>query len=97
LKEIGETAAVSDERPFVPASNIELVTLPRRESVQLTIYNSADLTLVREQRNLTMKTGWNWLQFMWAKILIDPTSLYLQPLKFADRIDIEQLTFPPRL
>jgi hypothetical protein len=83
--------------PFAPASAIELVTLPRRETVQLTIYNSADLTLVRERRNLTLKTGWNWLQLMWANTLIDPTSLSLEPLEQGDKIDIQQLVFPARL
>jgi len=66
--------------PFAPASAIELVVLPRRQDVQLTIYNAADLTLVREKRNLTLKRGWNWLQFMWANTLIDPTSLSLEPM-----------------
>jgi len=89
--------AMPEKPPFAPASNIELVTLPRRENVQITIYNSADLTLVREQRNLTMKRGWNWLQFMWANTLIDPTSLSLEPQKHTDKIHVEQLTFPPRL
>ncbi len=83
--------------PFAPASAIELVVLPRRDKVQLTIYNSADLTLVRERRNLTLKKGWNWLQFMWANTLIDPTSLNLEPLEKADNIDIQQLVFPARL
>jgi hypothetical protein len=63
----------------------------------LTIYNSADLTLVRERRNLTLKRGWNWLQFMWANTLIDPTSLNLEPLAEVDKIDIQQLVFPARL
>jgi hypothetical protein len=83
--------------PFAPASAIELVTLPRRENVQLTIYNSADLTLVRERRNLTLKKGWNWLQFMWANTLIDPTSLTLEPLEQKDKVTISQLVFPARL
>ncbi|MCM8815616.1 MAG: hypothetical protein NC931_06530, partial [Candidatus Omnitrophica bacterium] len=56
---------------------IDLVTLPDREKVQLTIYNSADLTFVRENRTLTMKKGENKLQFSWANTLIDPTSLEL--------------------
>ncbi|MHC4705738.1 MAG: hypothetical protein ACYS8I_01455 [Planctomycetota bacterium] len=56
-----------------------------------------DLTLVRERRNLTLKRGWNWLQFMWANTLIDPTSLNLEPLDQKDRIDVQQLVFPPRL
>jgi hypothetical protein len=88
---------ISEQPPFAPASAIELVTLPRRDKVQLTIYNSADLTLVRERRNLTLKKGWNWLQFMWADTLIDPTSLSLEPLEQAGKIDIQQLVFPARL
>jgi len=56
-----------------------------------------DLTLVRERRNLTLKKGWNWLQFMWANTLIDPTSLNLEPLEQKDKIDIQQLVFPARL
>jgi hypothetical protein len=90
-------AAIPEQPPFAPASAIELVTLPRRDKVQLTIYNSADLTLVRERRNLTLKKGWNWLQFMWANTLIDPTSLSLEPLEQASKIDIQQMVFPARL
>jgi len=90
-------SGIAEQAPFAPASAIELVTLPRRDNVQLTIYNSADLTLVRERRNLTLKRGWNWLQFMWANTLIDPTSLSLEPLEKGDEIDIQQLVFPARL
>jgi anti-sigma factor RsiW len=90
--------AEADEKPpFAPASAIELVVLPRRQNVQLTIYNGADLTLVREQRRLTLKKGWNWLQFMWANTLIDPTSLSLEPSEHRDKVEVQQLVFPPRL
>lgn len=58
----------------------ELVTLPERDSVQLTIYNSEDLTLVRERRSLTFKEGANRIQFSWANTLIDPTSVEFQPV-----------------
>ena len=89
---------VTEEKPpFAPASAIELVVLPRRENVQLTIYNAEDLTLVRERRNLTLKRGWNWLQFMWAGTLIDPTSLALEPLEHKGEVEVRQLVFPPRL
>jgi len=88
---------IDEKPPFAPASAIELVVLPRRENVQLTIYNAADLTLVRERRNLTLKRGWNWLQFMWANTLIDPTSLSLEPLEHQGQVEIQQLVFPPRL
>jgi hypothetical protein len=83
--------------PFAPASAIELVTLPTRDNVQVTIYNEADLTLVCEQRKLTLKRGWNWLQFMWANTKIDPTSLDLQPRLHQDKVTVEQLVYPAGL
>ncbi|MBL7214041.1 MAG: DUF4139 domain-containing protein [Phycisphaerae bacterium] len=89
--------AIPDVAPFAPASAIELVVLPNPDKMQLTIYNSADLTLVRDTRRLTLKPGWNWLQFMWDGTLIDPTSLSLVPLQRADKIDIQQLVYPARL
>jgi len=146
-------APIPEQPPFAPASAIELVTLPRTESVQLTIYNSTftgfapepaasqvsqvqssydgdvvstgisikpprqqriprrlprgggprkppaglDLTLVRERRNLTLKRGWNWLQFAWSNTRIDPTSLHIEPLEHKDKIAIKELVFPSRL
>ncbi|MFO7871603.1 MAG: DUF4139 domain-containing protein [Kiritimatiellia bacterium] len=75
---------------------IDLVTLPGRESVQVTIYNSADMTLVREQRPLTLRRGLNSLQFSWANTLIDPTSLQMTPKERAETIDVFNLTYPPR-
>ena len=76
---------------------VDLVTLPGRDTVQLTIYNSADITLVRESRALTLKQGQNKLQFSWANTLIDPTSLEMLPKANADKIDIADLTYPPRV
>ena len=78
-------------------AKVDLVTLPRRDTVQLTIYNSADMTLARESRALTLKDGENKLQFSWANTLIDPTSLEMLPKANADKIDIADLTFPPRV
>jgi len=81
----------------VAAAKVDLVTLPSRDSVQLTIYNSADLTLVRESRALTLKQGQNSLQFSWANTLIDPTSLEMLAKSNADKINIAELTYPPRV
>jgi len=78
-------------------AGVDLVILPRRDTVQLTIYNSADLTLVKEKRALTLKKGLNHLQFSWANTLIDPTSLDMRPDRDGDKIDILDLTFPPRV
>ncbi|MBN2476066.1 MAG: hypothetical protein JXB62_15755, partial [Pirellulales bacterium] len=49
---------------------VDLVTIPRREGTQLTIYNSDDITMVREHRLLTVKQGINRIQFSWANTLI---------------------------
>ena len=84
---------------FVAVSHakVDLVTLPAKDMTQLTIYNSADLTLVRDARSLTLKEGDNKLQFSWANTLIDPTSLSMLPKKHAADIEIADLTFPPRV
>jgi hypothetical protein len=78
-------------------AKVDLVTLPERDTVQLTIYNSADMTLARESRALTLKQGKNELQFSWENTLIDPTSLEMLPKTRAGEIDIANLTFPPRV
>ncbi|MEN6574732.1 MAG: DUF4139 domain-containing protein [Phycisphaerales bacterium] len=76
---------------------VDLVTLPARDAVQLTIYNSTDMTLVRDGRALTLKEGENALQFSWENTLIDPTSLEMLPKARADAIEIAELTYPPRV
>src|SRR5947208_14686190 len=76
------------------AVNVALSTVPRRNTVQLTIYNSEDITLVRETRVVTFKKGINPLQFSWANTLIDPSSVDLKFLTSADKLDVEDTTFP---
>jgi hypothetical protein len=78
-------------------AKVDLTTLPSRDTVQLTIYNSADLTLVRESRALTLKQGANNLQFSWENTLIDPTSLQMLPKAHANQIEIAELVYPPRV
>lgn len=81
----------------VAYGKVDLVTLPPRDAVQLTIYNSADLTLVRENRALTVKEGANALQFSWENTLIDPTSLEMLAKGRPDAIEIAELVYPPRV
>jgi hypothetical protein len=76
------------------ARNIDLSTVPDRDTVQLTIYNSEDLTLVRETRKVSFKPGENPLQFSWANTLIDPTSVELRFLTDPDKLDVLDTTFP---
>ena len=74
--------------------HVDLVTIPTRESVQLTIYNSVDLTMVREHRLLTVKKGVNRIQFSWANTLIDSTSIDFRILDHIDKVDLLDTTFP---
>jgi hypothetical protein len=86
--------AVITLAPLAHARNIDLVTLPPRAAVQLTIYNSEDLTLVKETRAITFKKGVNRLQFSWANTLIDPTSVYFRPVEHDADIEVTDTTFP---
>ena len=73
---------------------MDLVTLPTREGTQLTIYNSEDITMVREHRLLAVKQGVNRIQFSWADTLIDPTSIEFRILDQQDKVDLVDTTFP---
>jgi hypothetical protein len=78
-------------------ARINVVTLPDRDTVQLTIYNSVDLTLVKETRHLTFRKGMNKLEFSWANTLIDPTSVEFKALTHADQVEVVDVSFPPRV
>ncbi|MBK8181514.1 MAG: DUF4139 domain-containing protein [Candidatus Competibacteraceae bacterium] len=76
------------------ARNVDLATVPSRNTVQLTIYNSEDLTLVRETRAVSFKQGVNPLQFSWANTLIDPTSVELQFRQPKAGLELLDATYP---
>lgn len=78
-------------------ARVNVVTLPERHSVQLTIYNFVDLTLVKETRLLTFRKGLNRLEFSWANTLIDPTSVEFRALTRADEVEVLDVSFPPRV
>jgi hypothetical protein len=87
-------ALVAAGRGPARAENVDLSTVPDRQSVQLTIYNSEDLTLVRETRKVSFKEGVNPLQFSWANTLIDPSSVRLRFLTHPDKLEVLDTTFP---
>src|SRR5580765_7438486 len=78
-------------------ARINVVTLPGRDSVQLTIYNSVDLTLVRETRVLTFRKGLNRLEFSWANTLIDPTSVEFRAVTYGDEVEVLDVRLPARV
>jgi hypothetical protein len=86
------TAAFVSSTASLRADNVDLSTVPDRDTVQLTIYNSEDLTLVRETRKITFHQGVNPLQFSWANTLIDPTSVELKFRTQADQLELLDTT-----
>ena len=91
---LGLAIATSVQAQSTTQSNVDLSTVPERETVQLTIYNSEDLTLVRETRKVSFKKGVNPLQFSWANTLIDPTSVRLRFATHPERLELLDTTFP---
>lgn len=75
-------------------ARIDIVTLPQRDTTELTIYNSQDLTLARESRTLSFAKGSNQIQFSWANTLIDPTSLQID-LANAKGLTVIDAVYPP--
>ncbi len=73
---------------------VGLVTIPERETVRMTIYNSVDLTLVQEARTLVLKKGLNRIQYQWAGTLIDTTSLELRALEKQADLEIVDVVYP---
>ena len=89
---LGLTASIGAQG--TTQSNVDLSTVPSRDTVQLTIYNSEDLTLVRETRKVSFKKGINPLQFSWANTLIDPTSVRLRFVTSPEKLELLDTTFP---
>lgn len=79
--------------PFAAEARIDLVTLPQSDRTEVTIYNSQDLTLVRETRRLPFTEGSNIVQFSWAGTKIDPTSVRLH-LGNAPGLELLETVYP---
>ncbi len=76
-------------------SAIDMTTLPPRDTVQLTIYNGEDITLVKESRHLSFKKGINRIQFSWSNTLIDPTSIRFAFKSHGDKVELLDTIYPP--
>ena len=62
MKQITAFLAIMAMAAPAAIADVDVVTIPTREGVQLTIYNSEDITMVREHRLLTVKPGVNRIQ-----------------------------------
>ncbi len=78
-------------------AQVQLVTAPGRDAVELTIYESEDLTYAKERRNITLRKGTNLLQFSWAGTQIDPTSVQLASVSDPEKTRVKEAIFPKHL
>jgi len=78
-------------------AKIDLVTLPSRDNVALTLYKSQSMTFVQETRSLSLIQGINELQFSWLHTQIDPASIHIIPKNPSQDIDIKNIRFPAHM
>lgn len=78
-------------------AQVQLVTVPGRDTVELTIYRSEDLTFAKEQRNVTLREGSNLIQFSWAGTRIDPTSAQLKSVSDPENVQVLEAIYPKNL
>ena len=75
-------------------ARIDTAVLTPVRKIQAWIYNSADLTLIKDIRVLHFARGANPVRFSWAGTRIDPTSLSLEISDPALPLKITQVQFP---
>jgi hypothetical protein len=79
------------------SAKIDLVTLPSRENIALTLYKSQSMAIVQEIRSLSLIKGINELQFSWLHTRIDPESIEMVTEKTIEGIDIKNIRFPAHM
>jgi len=80
--------------PLPALARIDTAVLTPARRFQAWIYNSADLTLIKDTRVLHFAKGSNPVRFSWAGTRIDPTSLSLEISDPALPLKITQFQFP---
>ncbi len=75
-------------------ARIDTAVLTPTRRIQTYIYNSADLTMIKDTRVLHFAKGMNPVRFSWAGTRIDPTSLSLDISDPDLPLEIRQIRFP---
>ncbi len=78
-------------------AQVQLVTMPDRDAVELTIYSGVDLTFAKEQRDITLRQGADLIQFGWAGTQIDPTSTQLVSVSDPEGVQVVETILPEHL
>ncbi len=75
-------------------ARVKLVALPERARVVVSLTHP-DATLVEEERVLTLQKGVNKVDFSWAGVNIDPSSIQIRMLGHPDKVLVLNTSYPP--
>lgn len=75
-------------------ARVKLVALPERARVVVSLTNPR-VTLVEEERILTLQNGINRVDFSWAGVHIDPQSIQVRMLSHPDQVTVLNTSYPP--
>ncbi len=75
-------------------ARVKLVALPERARVVVSLTHP-DATLVEEERILTLQKGVNKVDFSWAGVNIDASSIQVRMLSHPDKVLVLNTSYPP--
>jgi hypothetical protein len=75
-------------------ARVKLVALPERARVVVSL-SHPDATLVEEERVLTLQKGVNHVDFSWAGVNIDASSIQIRMLGHPDKVPVLNTSYPP--
>jgi hypothetical protein len=80
--------------PNVTDARIKLITLPKRERVEIQL-DHPSVTLVEEERIVPLTQGVNQVDFAWANTAIDKDSIQFRALADPDKVKVLSVSYPP--
>src|SRR4051812_23980119 len=80
--------------PQLTFARVKLVALPERARITISLDNP-NATLVEEERLITLQKGVNQVDFSWASVNIDSTSIQVRALGHPDKIVVLNTSYPP--
>ncbi|MHC4255069.1 MAG: hypothetical protein ACYSUL_05545, partial [Planctomycetota bacterium] len=78
----------------VAQARIKLVALPERAATVIRLDNP-QVTLIEEERVLTLQKGINKVDFSWKAVSIDADSIRLQVLDHPEKVILLNVSYPP--
>ena len=75
-------------------ARVKLVALPERARITISLDNP-DGTLVEEERLITLQKGVNQVDFSWASVNIDSSSIQVRALNHPDKVVVLNTSYPP--